>query len=64
MVQMTIGRSQKTSTPMSKCAIIGIPQSYLKRAADAAFESDEMDSTKWFEVKRHTLRHDPNGVDK
>ena len=26
--------------------------------------SDEMASTKWFEAKRHILRHDPNGVNK
>jgi len=37
---------------------------YLKLAADAAFGSDEQASTKWFEQKRHTLRHDPKGVGK
>ena len=36
----------------------------LKGAADAAFGSDEMASTEWFEAKRHTLRHDPNGFNK
>ena len=36
----------------------------LKRAADAAFGTDEEASTKWFETKRHTLRHDPNSVNK
>ena len=35
---------------------------YLKRAADAVFWSDEKASTKWYEAKRHTLRHDPYGV--
>ena len=37
---------------------------HLKGAADAAFGSDEKASTKWFKAKRHTLRHDPNGVNK
>ena len=37
---------------------------YLKLAADAAFGSDEKASTKWFEAKRHILRHDPKGVSK
>ena len=37
---------------------------YLKRAADAAFGSDEKASKKWFEAKRHDLRHDPKGVGK
>ena len=37
---------------------------YLKGAADAAFGSDEKASAKWFEAKRHILRHDPKGVDK
>ena len=37
---------------------------YLKLAADAAFGPDEQASTKWFEEKRHTLRHDPKGVGK
>ena len=37
---------------------------HLKGAADAAFGSDEKASTKWFEAKRHTLHHDPNGVNK
>ena len=36
---------------------------HLKRAADAAFGSDEK-ATKWFKAKRHTLRDDPNGVNK
>ena len=36
----------------------------MKLAADAAFEPDEQASTKWFEEKRHTLRHDPKGVGK
>ena len=34
----------------------------LKLAAGAAFGSDELAGTKWFEAKCHTLRHDPNGV--
>ena len=37
---------------------------YLKEAADAAFGSDEKDSTDWFEDKRHILRHEPKGVGK
>ena len=37
---------------------------YLKGAADAAFGSDEKASTKWFERKRHTLRHEPKDVGK
>ena len=37
---------------------------YLKSAADAVFGSDEKAGTKWFEAKRHILRHDPKGVDK
>ena len=37
---------------------------YLKRAADAAFGSDEKVRKKWFEAKRHELRHDPKGVSK
>ena len=37
---------------------------YLKLAADAAFGSDEEASTKWYEDKRHVLRHDPKGVGK
>ena len=37
---------------------------YLKIASDAAFGPDEKASTKWFEAKRHILRHDPKGVDK
>ena len=36
----------------------------LKRASDIAFGTDEEASTKWFEAKRHVLRHDPNGVNK
>ena len=37
---------------------------YLKDASDAAFRPDEQASTKWFEQKRHMLRHDPKGADK
>ena len=37
---------------------------HLMRAADVAFGSDEKASTKWFEAKRHDLRHDPKGVSK
>ena len=37
---------------------------HLKRAADAAFGSDEKASTKWFEAKRHIHLRDPNGVNK
>ena len=37
---------------------------YLKRAADAAFGVDETSGTKWYEDKRHILRHEPNGVGK
>ena len=37
---------------------------YLKSAADAALGSDEKASTKWFEAKRHILRHDPKSVSK
>ena len=37
---------------------------YLSLAADAAFGSDKKASTKWFEAKRHILRHEPKGVDK
>ena len=36
----------------------------LKVAADAAFGPDEKTSIKWFEAKRHTLRHEPDGVGK
>ena len=36
----------------------------LQVAADAAFGSDEKASKKWFEAKRHILRHDPDGVAK
>ena len=37
---------------------------YVKGAADAAYGSDEKTRTKWFEAKRHDLRHDPDGVGK
>ena len=37
---------------------------YLSLAADAAFGSDKKASTKWFEAKRHILRHEPKCVDK
>ena len=37
---------------------------HLKRAANAAFGSDEKASTQWFERKRRILRRDPNGVNK
>ena len=37
---------------------------YLKRVADAAFGFHEKASMKWFEDKRHILRHDPKGVSK
>ena len=36
---------------------------YLKAAADAAYGSDTKASIKWFDGKRNTLRHDPNGVE-
>ena len=37
---------------------------HLRVAADAAFGSDKMARKKWFEAKRHDLRHDPDGVGK
>ena len=37
---------------------------WVKLAAEAAFGSDEKASTKWYEAKRHILRHDPKGVDR
>ena len=37
---------------------------YLSLTADAAFGSDKKAGTKWFEAKRHILRHEPKGVGK
>ena len=63
MVQRTIGRSPKASNPILKCSISSDAAEYLKAAADAAYGSDTKASIKWFDGKRNTLRHDPNGVE-
>ena len=54
----------KASNPMLKCSISGMPQSISRVLLMPLMGPMKKASTKWFEAKRHILRHDPKGVDK